>query len=418
MNAQEIMDLEKQYVVHTYNRPPFVLDRGEGMWVYDTEGKAYLDFLGGIAVNALGHCPPAVVEAICEQAVRLLHVSNLYHTAPQALLARDLVEGSGAGYRVADRVYFCNSGAEAVEACIKFARKWGKANGGKTAFVAFEHSFHGRTMGSLALTDKERYQAPFEPLMPGVHFSPFGDLEAAVALIAEVQPCGVIVEAVQGEGGINIASDAFLQGLRAACDEHGALLICDEIQCGMGRTGTMWGYEPSGIRPDLISVAKSLGGGLPIGATLATEKVASVMEPGDHASTFAANPLICAAARAVVNTVNTPEFLAGIRAKGHYLGEALSGLLEQHECVTEIRGRGLMWGIETTLQVADILPAGYEAGILLGSSGEHIVRLLPPYIVEEADIDEAVAILDGILTSFETGAQSPPTDALSRAAKA
>lgn len=391
MNAQEIMDLERQYVVHTYNRPPFVLDRGEGMWVYDTEGKGYLDFLGGIAVNALGHCHPAVVEAICEQAARLLHVSNLYHTAPQALLARDLVESS-----TADRVYFCNSGAEAIEACIKFARKWGKANGGKTHLVAFEHSFHGRTMGALALTDKERYQAPFEPLMPGVSFAPFGDLEAAARLIAEVQPCGVFVEAVQGEGGINIAGDAFLQGLRAACDEHGALLICDEIQCGMGRTGTMWGYEPSGIRPDLIAVAKSLGGGLPIGAALATEKVASVMEPGDHGSTFAANPLICAAARAVVNTVRAPEFLAGIRAKGHYLGEALSGLLEQHECVIEIRGRGLMWGIETTLQTADLLTAGYEAGILLGSSGEHVVRLLPPYTVEEADIDEAVAILDDL----------------------
>ncbi len=391
MDAQEIMDLEKQYVVHTYNRPPFVLDRGEGMWVYDTEGRAYLDFLGGIAVNALGHCYPAVVEAICEQADKLLHVSNLYHTAPQALLARDLVESS-----TADRVYFCNSGTEAVEACIKFARKWGKRNGGKTAFVAFEHSFHGRTMGSLALTHKERYQAPFAPLMPGVHFAPFGDLAAAVELIAEAQPCGVIVEAVQGEGGINIASDEFLQGLRAACDEHGALLICDEIQCGMGRTGTMWGYEPSGIRPDLISVAKSLGGGLPIGATLATEEVASIMEPGDHASTFAANPLICAAARAVVNTVKAPKFLSSVRAKGHYLGEALSGLLEKHACVTEIRGRGLMWGIETTLQTAELLPAGYKAGILLGSSGEHVVRLLPPYTVAEVDIDEAIAILDDL----------------------
>jgi acetylornithine/N-succinyldiaminopimelate aminotransferase len=400
MNAQEIMDLEKQYVVHTYNRPPFVLDRGEGMWVYDTEGKAYLDFLGGIAVNALGHCYPAVVEAIQDQAARLLHVSNLYHTAPQALLAKDLVESSTADRgRLRYQVYFCNSGAEAVEACIKFARKWGKANGGKTNFVAFEHSFHGRTMGALALTDKERYQAPFEPLMPGAFFAPFGDLDVAVKLIAEVQPCGVIVEAVQGEGGINIASDAFMQGLRAACDEYGALLICDEIQCGMGRTGTMWAYEASGIQPDLISVAKSLGGGLPIGATLATDKVASVMEPGDHASTFAANPLICAAARAVVNTVNTPPFLASIRAKGHYLGEALSGLMERYECVTEIRGRGLMWGIETTLQTADILPAGYEAGILLGSSGEHVVRLLPPYIVEEAEIDQAVSILSDIFSA-------------------
>jgi acetylornithine/N-succinyldiaminopimelate aminotransferase len=391
MDAQQIIDLEKRYVVHTYNRPPFVLERGEGMYVYDTEGKAYLDFLGGIAVNALGHRHSAVIEAIHEQADQLLHVSNLYHTAPQALLARDLVESSSA-----DRVYFCNSGTEAVEACIKFARKWGKAHGNRTAFVAFEHSFHGRTMGSLALTAKPHYQEPFAPLMPGAHFVPFNDLAAARKLIADVQPCGVIVEAVQGEGGINIASDAFLQGLREACDEHDALLICDEVQCGMGRTGRMWGYEPSGIRPDLIAVAKPLGGGLPMGAALIVERVAEIMAPGDHASTFAANPLICAVARAVLGIVNQPSFLARIRDLGGYLGEALSALLEKHDTVTEIRGRGLMWGIETTLNTADILSAGYEAGILLGSSGEHVVRLLPPYVVDEADIDQAVSTLDRI----------------------
>jgi len=391
MKTQEIMDLEKQYVVHTYNRPSFVLDHGKGAYLYDTEGKTYLDFLGGIAVNALGHQHPAVVKAIQEQAVKLLHVSNLYHTAPQALLARDLVENS-----TADRVYFANTGTEAVEACIKFARKWGKQHGNKTAFVAFDHSFHGRTMGSLALTYKDRYQAPFRPLMPGVHFSPFNDLEAAQRLIAEVQPCGVIVEAVQGEGGINAATEPFLQGLRAACDEHGALLICDEVQCGMGRTGKMWGYEASGIVPDLVAVAKPLGGGLPIGAALATEKVASIMEPGDHASTFAANPLICAVARAVMGVVSEPSFLQSIQDKGGYLGEALSGLVEKHDTVTEIRGRGLMWGIETTLNTADILPAGYEHGILLGSSGEHVVRLLPPFTVDTSEMDEGVEILDRI----------------------
>jgi acetylornithine/succinyldiaminopimelate/putrescine aminotransferase len=235
-----------------------------------------------------------------------------------------------------------------------------------------------------------------------VHFAPFNDLEATRALIAETNPCAVIVEAVQGEGGIVPASDAFLQGLRAACDEFGALLICDEIQCGMGRTGTLWGYEPSGIKPDLIAVAKALGGGLPIGATLVVDKVASIMEPGDHASTFAANPLICAAAHATFSTINTPEFLSGIRATGHYLGEALSGLVEKHACVTEIRGRGLMWGIDTTLQTGDILTAGYEAGILLGSSGEHVIRLLPPYTVQEAEVNQAVAMLDSILTKVSS----------------
>jgi len=393
MDAQQIMELEKRYVVHTYNRPPFVLDRAEGVWAYDTEGKAYLDFLGGIAVNALGHRHPVVIDALQRQAAKLLHVSNLYHTAPQAELARDLVESSAA-----DRVYFCNSGSEAVETCIKFARKWGKANGNKTAFVAFEHSFHGRTMGALALTAKEKYQKPFVPLMPGVHFAPFGDLRATRALIAEVQPCAVIVEAVQGEGGIYPAPDVFMRGLRQACDEYDALLICDEIQCGVGRTGTLWGYEQSGIEPDLISVAKPLGGGLPIGAALVKDRVASLMQPGDHGSTFAANPLICAVACAVLSTINTPAFLAQVRKMGHYLGETLDELADKHDCVTEIRGRGMMWGIETTLNTADILPAGYEEGLLLGSSGEHIVRLLPPYIIDEGDIDEAVSMLDRIFT--------------------
>ncbi len=400
MNTQEIIDLEIKYVVQTYRRPSFVLDRGEGAYVYDTEGKAYLDFLGGIAVNALGHRHPAVVQAIEEQAGKLLHVSNLYHTAPQALLARDLVESAPG----ADRVYFCNSGTEAVEACIKFARKWGQLHGGKTRFVAFEHSFHGRTMGALALTSKERYRAPFEPLMPGVHFAPFNDLASAQALIREVQPCGVIVEAVQGEGGIYPARPEFLRGLRAACDEVDALLICDEIQCGMGRTGALWGFEPSGILPDLISVAKPLGGGLPIGAALAAERVAALLEPGDHGSTFAANPLICAVARAVLGVVNRPEFLAAVAEKGDYLGEALSDLASRHACVGEVRGRGLMWGVDTTLQTADVLAAGYQHGILLGSSGEHTVRLLPPYTVEKAEIEQAVEKLDRIFGEIENNA--------------
>lgn len=395
MDAQQIMELEQKYVVHTYNRPDFVLDHGEGMWVCDTEGKAYLDFLGGIAVNALGHRHPVVLNAIHEQAGKLLHVSNLYHTAPHALLARDLVESSAA-----DRVYFCNSGTEAIEACIKFSRKWGKANGGKTSFVAFEHSFHGRTMGALALTAKAQYQEPFEPLMPGVRFAPFGDLEASRQLMAEIQPCAVVVEAVQGEGGVYLADDAFLRGLRVACDEYGALLICDEIQCGMGRTGTLWAHEPSGIEPDLIAVAKPLGGGLPIGAALVKEHVASLLQPGDHGSTFAANPLICAVARAFLGTVNTPEFLAGIRQVGDYLGETLDELARKHDCVTEVRGRGLIWGIETSLQTADILPAGYKQGLLLGASGEHVVRLLPPYVVTEAEVDKAASILDLLFTEL------------------
>ncbi len=396
MNAQEIIALENTYVVQTYKRPDFVLDRGKGVYVYDTEGKAYLDFLGGIAVNALGHCHPVVVQTIQEQAEKLLHVSNLYHTAPQALLARDLIACTPG----VDRVFFTNSGTEAIEACIKFARKWGKAHGGKTDFVAFEHAFHGRTMGALALTAKERYREPFTPLMPGVHFVPFNDLAAAQALIAEVRPCAVVVEAVQGEGGINPAKSEFLQGLRAACDAADALLICDEIQCGMGRTGNMWGFESSGIRPDMVAVAKPLGGGLPIGAALVANRVASLLEPGDHGSTFAANPLICAVARAVLAVIAQPEFMAAIAAKGDYLGASLRDLASRHANIGEIRGRGLMWGVDTPLKAADVLAAGYRHGLLLGSSGEHTIRLLPPYIIEKAEIDQAIERLDRIFSSF------------------
>jgi len=398
LTADYIRELEQKYVVHTYSRSPFVLDHGEGMWVYDTEGKRYLDFLGGIAVNALGHRHPAILEAIEKQSAKLLHVSNLYHSAPHALLARDLVESSAA-----DRAYFCNSGTEAIEACIKFARKWGKANGGrmstsgKSAFVSFEHSFHGRTMGALALTAKARYQEPFAPVMPGAYYAPFNDLEATRKLMAEVRPCAVFIEVVQGEGGVYLASDSFMQGLRTACDEYGALLVCDEVQCGMGRTGTLWAYEHSGIRPDMIAVAKPIGGGLPMGVAMVTEKVASLLEPGDHGSTFAANPLICTVARAVLSTINTPEFLANVRDKGGYLGEALSGLVEKHRCVSEIRGRGLIWGLEMSLDARNVVAAGYEEGLIVGMAGEHVVRLLPPLIAQEAEIDQAVSILDGIL---------------------
>ena len=402
MNAQEIIALEQQYVVQTYKRPEFVLAKGSGLYVYDTEGKSYLDFLSGIAVNALGHRHPAVVQAIEEQTAKLLHVCNLYHTAPQALLARDLAQSTPA----ADRVYFCNSGTEAVEACIKFARKWGQAHpaaGGQARrdFVAFEHSFHGRTMGALALTYKERYRAPFVPVMPGAHFAPYNDPAAARQLVEQVQPCAVIVEAVQGEGGVYPASPEFLQELRTVCDENDALLICDEIQCGLGRTGALWGFEPGGILPDLIAVAKPLGGGLPIGAALVAEKVAALLEPGDHGSTFAANPLICAVARAVLGVINEPEFLAGIGEKGDYMHKALNDLAAGHECITEVRGRGLIWGVDTTLQTKDILAAGYENGILLGSSGEHTVRLLPPYTVNKSEIDQAVGKLAHIFDVLE-----------------
>lgn len=390
MNGQEVKALDERYVVHTYARTPFVIERGEGVCVYDTEGKAYLDFVGGIAVNALGYGDPDVLAAIAEQSQRLMHISNLYHTVPQAQLARMLVERS-----FADKVFFCNSGTEAVEAALKFARKWATRVHGtnKTGFVAFENAFHGRTMGALSLTPRPSYQDPFRPLIPGASFGTFNDLASAEALIND-DTCACIVEPVQGEGGIRLADPEFLKGLRALCDRHGTLLIFDEVQCGMGRTGTLWAHEPYGVTPDLMTLAKPLGGGLPIGATLMTQAVAATIEPGDHGSTFAANPVVCAVAQVVVTKIGAPSFLERVRSLGTYLEESLLELQHRHPCIAEVRGRGLMWGIETTVDVGPAIDAGFAEGLLTCKAGAHVLRLLPPLVVSEADIDNATTILD------------------------
>ena len=390
MNGQEIKALDERYVLHTYARAPFVIERGEGVRVYDTEGKGYLDFVSGIAVNALGYGDPDVLAAVAEQSQQLMHISNLYHTVPQAQLAQMLVERS-----FADKVFFCNSGTEAVEAALKFARKWAKKNHAdqKTRFVAFEGAFHGRTMGALSLTPRPSYQDPFRPLIPGAAFGAYNDLASAEALIND-DTCACIVEPVQGEGGVYPADPAFLKRLRELCDRHGALLIFDEVQCGMGRTGTLWAHEPYGVTPDLMTLAKPLGGGLPIGATLMTDAVASAIEPGDHGSTFAANPVVCAAAQVVMTKIGAPAFLEHVRAMGSYVEESLLELQHRYPCVKEVRGRGLIWGIEATVDVGPAIEAGFAEGLLTCKAGAHVLRLLPPLVVSEDDIDEATAILD------------------------
>jgi acetylornithine/N-succinyldiaminopimelate aminotransferase len=282
-----------------------------------------------------------------------------------------------------------------VEAALKFARKWAKVNHGahKTEFVAFEGAFHGRTMGALSLTPRPSYQDPFRPLIPGAAFGAYNDLASAEALIND-DTCACIVEPVQGEGGVHLADPAFLKGLRALCDRHGALLILDEVQCGMGRTGTLWAHEPYGVTPDLMTLAKPLGGGLPIGATLMTAAVAGAIEPGDHGSTFAANPVVCAVAQVVVSKIGTPSFLERVRSLGTYLEESLLELQHRHSCITQVRGRGLIWGIEAKVDVGPAIDAGFAAGLLTCKAGAHVLRLLPPLIVSEADIDHATAILD------------------------
>jgi predicted acetylornithine/succinylornithine family transaminase len=358
--------------------------------VYDTDGNAYLDCVAGIAVNALGHAHPALVAALTEQAGKLWHVSNLYHTAPQAELAAKLCESS-----FADRVFFCNSGAEANEGAFKFARKWALDHFGpeKHHIVAFSNAFHGRTFGALAATPREKYQAAFRPLLPGVRFAEFNNVESAAEAIGD-DVCAVIVEPVQGEGGVHPATPEFLTGLRALCDKRHALLIFDEVQCGLGRTGALWAYQGYGVTPDILTAAKPLAGGLPMGAVLMTQAVADVMHPGDHGSTFAASPLVASVAKVALDTVNKADFLRDVAAKGAYLKERLEEINSPH--ITEVRGKGLMIGADLDIPANDVVQAGYKQGLLLVNAGPNTLRLVPPLIISRAEIDTLVERLSAL----------------------
>jgi acetylornithine/N-succinyldiaminopimelate aminotransferase len=395
MEKADVIALEQQFVLQTYRRADFVLAQGEGARLFDSEGRAYLDGVAGIAVNALGHRDPAVVAAIQQAAEGLIHVSNLYHTQPHAVLARSLVERS-----FADRVFFCNSGTEAVEGALKFARKYARqaSNGTqeKIGILAFTGSFHGRTMGALSATATEKYRAPFEPLIPGVRFAPFNDVQAAEAAITE-EVCAVIVEPVQGEGGVHLATGEFLACLRSACDRAGALLIFDEVQCGLGRTGHLWAHQACGVTPDLMALAKPLANGLPIGAVLMTQAAADALSPGDHGSTFAAGPLVCHVAQVVLERVSAPGFLAAVRDKGAHLADRLSALVEAHPAAVEARGRGLIWGIQCRVDAAPVIAAGYRHGVIVCAAGPNVVRLVPPLIISSAELDELV---DGLEAAF------------------
>jgi predicted acetylornithine/succinylornithine family transaminase len=394
MNRNRVIRGESQFIVPTYARPEVVFSHGSGSYLYDSENKKYLDFMSGIAVTALGHSDPEWVQAVSEQAGRLVHVSNLYHTAPHVELAQKLVALS-----FAERVFYCNSGSEANEGALKFARKFARAgNGsqrlGKAKIVAFDGSFHGRTMGALAATHRARYREPFFPLVPGVSFVPFNDLEGTKKLIDD-DTCAVIVEPIQGEGGVNLAQRSFLQGLRNLCDEVEALLIFDEVQCGLGRSGTLWAHEAYGITPDIMTLAKPLAGGLPIGAILVTEAVAQAIEVGDHGSTFAAGPLVCRAAQVVFDRVKQPEFLKQVWENGATLMDLLKEL--PGDQIVDIRGVGLLVGVEFNRPVASIVSAARENGLLLISAGENVLRLCPPLIITGDQIRTAVAILGNVI---------------------
>lgn len=392
--TDQLIDQEHQYVVQTYKRAPFVLVHGEGVMLYDSEGHAYMDWAAGIAVNALGYGDPELARAISSAAGNLIHVSNLFLTAPGVQLAKRLCETS-----FADKVFFCNSGTEANEGAIKFARKVVYEQGltDKTEIVCFSNAFHGRTIGSLALTPREKYQKPFMPLMPGVVLAEYNNVESATAAIGP-RTAGVIVEPIQGEGGVHAARPEFLAALRARCDEYNAVLIFDEVQCGVGRTGTLWAYQQIGVVPDILTAAKPLAGGLPIGAILVNERVAGALHPGDHGSTFAGGPLVASAALVVLERVSQAEFLQRVARVGAYLQERLSEI--NSPLIKAVRGRGLMVGLELTVDVTPVIQAGYQQGLLMINAGANVLRFVPPLVVEEAHVDTLVDRLSAVLAEI------------------
>jgi len=388
-----IQEEEKKYIINTYNRQPGVnlyLVKGEGTRVWDEGGKEYLDFVGGLAVNGLGHCFQPVVEAATAQLNMLIHTSNLYYTGPQVELARRLVEASAA-----DKVFFCNSGAEANEAAIKLARKYSKQQHGaeKHEIITAKNSFHGRTLATITATGQAKFHQGFEPLVPGFRYGDFNDADSFASQVNR-HTCAVMLEPVQGEGGVHVATGEFISAIKQLCEQHKLLLILDEIQCGMGRTGKLFAYEHYGIIPDIFTLAKSLGGGLPIGAMLCTDSVAAGFSPGDHASTFGGNPVVCAAASAVMDQFTQEGFLETVEGKGQRLVQGLTRLKERFPAeIQEVRGLGLMIGLQVSGQGKRVQGRAMEKGLLINCIGENVLRLLPPLNVSEEDLEQAVDIL-------------------------
>ena len=388
--AQQVMDADSASVMHTYARQPIQIVRGEGMYVYDAQGKKYLDFTSGIAVCGLGHCHPGLVEAVTDQVQTLWHMSNSYLTAPQANLAARLTEASGF-----DRVFFCNSGAEANEAAIKLARRYSKKKYGaqKGEILTFVNCFHGRTIATVTATAQAKYQEGFGPLPGGFRYVEEFSIDAVGAALT-AKTCAIMIEPIQGEGGVRPVPPDFLQALRKFCDAHGLLLIFDEVQTGAGRTGAWLAWQRIGVKPDIVTMAKSLAGGLPMGAMMATEEVASAFTQGTHGSTFGGNPVAARAALAVIDTVLTPGFLEQVRRRGQQLYGLLCDLAMKLDQVADVRGMGLMWGIELKdISASAVLDVCREQGLLVLTAAGNTIRLLPPLIASSADIETAVELL-------------------------
>jgi len=393
VKTEELMAQSNKYIIGTYRRQPVVLVKGSGARVWDSEGKEYLDFVAGIAVCSLGHSNPKVVAALQKQAELLTHVSNLYYTEPQIRLAGMLVENS-----FADKVFFCNSGAEANEAAIKLARKYAYDNpkGDRYEIITMRGSFHGRTLAAITATAQEKFHVGFAPLPEGFRYVPFNDIRALEKAIRK-KTCAVMVEPIQGESGVQMPSPGYLKGVRQICDDRGLLLILDEVQTGMGRTGKLFAHEHFGIKPDIMTLAKALGNGYPLGALLTTDRVASAFGPGTHASTFGGNPLGMAAGVAVLRALLEDGILDNCREVGAYLRERLGELKKKHFMIQEVRGMGLMVGMDLTIDGAAIVQRCLERGLLINCAGEHILRFVPPLTISRDDVDRAVKILDEAL---------------------
>mgnify|MGYP000904265858 CR=1 FL=1 len=395
MKNQEITADGQKYVMNTYGRLPLAIVKGKGAYVWDADGKEYLDFVSGIAVNNVGHCHPKVVEAVANQAETLFHCSNLYWIEPQVKLAKILVENS-----VFDKVFFCNSGAEANESAIKLARKYAKKQWGEDKYeiITMKQSFHGRTLATLTATGQEKFHKGFAPLPPGFTYAPFNDLEALKRAVGS-HTCAVMLEPVQGEGGVLPGEDAFIKGVRKLCDENNLLFIVDEVQCGLGRTGKLFAYQHYEVEPDIMTLAKALGGGAPIGAMLAKDHVAEGFQPGDHASTFGGNPLVTAAGVAALTVILEEDLVHNAATMGEYLSCKLEGLKHKFDFIKEIRGKGLLLGMECEKEVAGIVSACLEKGLLLISAGPKVLRFLPPLNITFQQVDQAVEILEEVLAN-------------------
>ena len=380
----------EQNLLHVYNRFPVAWERGEGVYLYDTEGKKYLDFAAGIAVTGLGYSNHKLQDALKSQIDKICHISNLYYHENCGDAAAALNKASGM-----ERVFFTNSGTEAIEGALKAARKYAytKENG-RFEFIAMENSFHGRSIGAVSVTGTASYREPFEPLLPTVHFATYNDLDSVKALVND-KTCAIILEPLQGEGGIHPATKEFMEGIRALCDEQDILMICDEIQCGMGRTGFMFAWQEYGVKPDIMTMAKAIGNGIPVGAFAMTEKVAEYsMNAGDHGSTYGGNPLACMAVKTVLEIFEEEQIVAHVNEVSSYLSQKLEELVQKYDCIKERRGKGLIQGIELTKPVGEVVKKALDAGLVIISAKGNTIRFVPPLIVEKQHIDEMIEKLE------------------------